>query len=219
MMEFLPLLLQGTWVTVQITVFSSLLAVALAITAAAGRQSGSAALRWLCNAYVECLRGLPLLVLLFWLFFVLPLPPFRMEMSPYQVALIGMGLHFGAYGAELLRGAFKAVPRSQFDACVALNFSALTALRRIIWPQVLRAAMAPATNLLIELLKNTALLSLVTLADLALRARQLDQSTFATAQIYALTLLIYFVLAQTIRFAMRRLEYRLQRGQRAGVLR
>jgi len=226
MMEFLPLLLEGAWVTVQLTVLGTALAVPLAIAAALGRQSagkreypGSRALHWLCNAYVEVLRGLPLLVLLFWLFFVLPLPPFHLDMSAYQVAVIGLGLHFGAYGAELLRGAFKAVPTGQFDACTALNFGRWAALRRIILPQVLRAAMAPATNLLIELLKNTSLLSLVTLADLALRARQLDQATFATAPIYALTLSIYFVLAQAIRWLMDRLARRLQRGLRAGALR
>jgi len=215
----LPLLLQGAWVSVQMTLASTLLAVPLAIAAAVARASGNRWLAWPCGACVEVLRGLPLLVLLFWLFFVLPLPPFHLAMSPAQVAVIGMGLHFGAYGAEVLRGAFKTVPTGQFDACTALNLGRWSALRRIILPQVFRAAIAPATNLWIELLKNTSLLSLVTLADLTLRARQLDQATFATAEIYGLTLLMYFMLAQTLRFAMRRLERRLQVGQPTGALR
>jgi polar amino acid transport system permease protein len=155
---------------------------------------------------------------LFWLFFVLPLPPFNIEMSPFAVAIVGLGLHIGAYGAEVMRGAISSVAKGQYEASVALNFTAFTRFRRIILPQALLAAIPPGTNLLIELLKNTSLVSLITLSDLSFRARQLDQATFETLQIFTLALIMYFVMAQLINFAMRRFERRLSRGRMRGGL-
>ncbi|WP_336316229.1 ectoine/hydroxyectoine ABC transporter permease subunit EhuC [Stutzerimonas stutzeri] len=218
MIELLPLLLQGTWVTVKVTALGSLLAIACALIAALARLSPLPPLRWLAVIYVEVFRGSSLLVQLFWLYFVLPLPPFNVEMSAFAVAVVGLGLNIGAYGAEVLRGAIRSVHRGQHEACHALNMTPLTRMRRIILPQALLAAIPPGTNLLIELLKNTSLVSLITLSDLAFRARQLDQATLMTLEIFGLALVIYFVLAQTINFAMRRLEQRLARGRMRGGL-
>jgi polar amino acid transport system permease protein len=216
--ELLPLLLQGAWVTLQVTFYGSLLAIAAAILAALGRMSPWLPVRWFSIAYIELFRGTSLLVQLFWLFFALPLPPFNIEMSPFAVAIVGLGLHIGAYGAEVMRGAISSVAKGQYEASVALNFTAFTRFRRIILPQALLAAIPPGTNLLIELLKNTSLVSLITLSDLSFRARQLDQATFETLQIFTLALIMYFVMAQLINFAMRRFERRLSRGRMRGGL-
>ncbi|WP_447651161.1 ectoine/hydroxyectoine ABC transporter permease subunit EhuC [Pseudomonas abietaniphila] len=216
--ELLPLLLQGAWVTLQVTFYGSLLAIAAAILAALGRMSPWLPVRWFSIAYIELFRGTSLLVQLFWLFFVLPLPPFNIEMSPFAVAIVGLGLHIGAYGAEVMRGAISSVAKGQYEASVALNFTSFTRFRRIILPQALLAAIPPGTNLLIELLKNTSLVSLITLSDLSFRARQLDQATFETLQIFTLALIMYFVMAQLINFAMRRFERRLSRGRMRGGL-
>ncbi|SDH61550.1 ectoine/hydroxyectoine ABC transporter permease subunit EhuC [Pseudomonas abietaniphila] len=216
--ELLPLLLQGAWVTLQVTFYGSVLAIVAAILAALGRMSPWLPVRWFSIAYIELFRGTSLLVQLFWLFFVLPLPPFNVEMSPFAVAIVGLGLHIGAYGAEVMRGAISSVAKGQYEASVALNFTAFTRFRRIILPQALLAAIPPGTNLLIELLKNTSLVSLITLSDLSFRARQLDQATFETLKIFTLALIMYFVLAQVINFAMRRFERRLSRGRMRGGL-
>ncbi|MED5606484.1 MULTISPECIES: ectoine/hydroxyectoine ABC transporter permease subunit EhuC [Pseudomonas] len=216
--ELLPLLLEGAWVTVQVTFFGSLLAVALAIVAALGRLAPWPAVRWLAIGYIELFRGTSLLVQLFWLFFVLPLPPFNLELGAYTVAILGLGLHIGAYGAEVMRGAIGSVPKGQYEAALALNMTPLARFRRIILPQALLCAIPPGTNLLIELLKNTSLVSLITLSDLTFRARQLDQATFETLKIFSLTLVLYFAMAQAIVFLMRRLERRLGHGRIRGGL-
>jgi polar amino acid transport system permease protein len=216
--ELLPLLLQGAWMTLQVTFFGSMLAIVAAILAALGRLSPWRALRWFSVAYIELFRGTSLLVQLFWLFFVLPLPPFNIELSSYTVAIVGLGLHIGAYGAEVMRGAISSVAKGQYEACTALNMTAATRFRRIILPQALLAAIAPGTNLLIELLKNTSLVSLITLSDLSFRARQLDQATFETLKIFGLALVLYFLMAQAINLAMRGLERRLSRGRMRGGL-
>ena len=109
--ELIPLLLQGAWITIQVTFFGSLLAIVAAILAALGRRSSWRPLSWLCVAYIELFRGTSLLVQLFWLFFVLPLPPFNVELSAYTVAIVGLGLHIGAYGAEVMRGAISSVAK------------------------------------------------------------------------------------------------------------
>lgn len=216
--ELIPLLLQGAWITIQVTFFGSILAVITAILAALGRLSGWRPLRWFCVTYIELFRGTSLLVQLFWLFFVLPLPPFNIELSSYTVAIVGLGLHIGAYGAEVMRGAISSVAKGQYEASTALNMSSATRFRRIILPQALLAAIAPGTNLLIELLKNTSLVSLITLSDLSFRARQLDQATFQTLEIFSLALVMYFILAQVINFTMRGFERRLSRGRLRGGL-
>ncbi|MBU0811599.1 MAG: ectoine/hydroxyectoine ABC transporter permease subunit EhuC [Gammaproteobacteria bacterium] len=216
MTELLPLLLQGAWVTVQITFFGSLLAIVAALIGALGRLSPIKPLRWLAIVYIEVFRGSSLLVQLFWLYFVLPMPPFNIAMSAFNVAVIGLGLNIGSYGAEVLRGAIRSVHEGQYEACQALNMTAGQRLRRVILPQALLAAIPPGTNLLIELLKNTSLVSLITLSDLAFRARQLDQATLMTLEIFGLALVMYFVLAQIINLSMRTLERRLARGRMRG---
>lgn len=216
MTELLPLMLQGAWVTVQITFFGSLLAIVAALIGALGRLSPIKPLRWLAIVYIEVFRGSSLLVQLFWLYFVLPMPPFNIAMSAFNVAVIGLGLNIGSYGAEVLRGAIRSVHEGQYEACQALNMTAGQRLRRVILPQALLAAIPPGTNLLIELLKNTSLVSLITLSDLAFRARQLDQATLMTLEIFGLALVMYFVLAQIINFSMRILERRLARGRMRG---
>ena len=212
MRELFPLLLQGTLVTIEIAVCSTLLAIAMAFAGTAARLAPWAPLRWIGNVYVEVFRGTSLLVQLFWFFFVLPLPPFRLELAPFTVAIAGLGLHYGAYGSEILRGALRSVPGGQFEAALALNLSPLARMRRIILPQAMISALPPATNLMIELLKGTSLVSLITLSDLTFRARQLDEATFKTAQIFALTLVIYFVLAQILVTLMRHFERRVSHG-------
>jgi polar amino acid transport system permease protein len=209
-------MLEGAWVTVQITFFGSLLAIVAALIGALGRLSPIKPLRWLAIVYIEVFRGSSLLVQLFWLYFVLPMPPFNVSMSAFNVAVIGLGLNIGSYGAEVLRGAIRSVHEGQYEACQALNMTAGQRLRRVILPQALLAAIPPGTNLLIELLKNTSLVSLITLSDLAFRARQLDQATLMTLEIFGLALVMYFVLAQIINFSMRTLERRLARGRMRG---
>ncbi|MDR5783720.1 ectoine/hydroxyectoine ABC transporter permease subunit EhuC [Caballeronia sp. LZ065] len=206
--ELLPLMWKGTLVTIQIAVVSILLAVVMASVATTLRAAPYRIVRWAGNAYVEVFRGTSLLVQLFWLFFVLPLPPFDLKLTPFTVAVVGLGLHYGAYGSEILRGALRSVPGGQYEAALALNLPASARLRRIILPQAMINALPPATNLMIELLKGTSLVSLITLSDLTFRARQLDEATFKTAEIFGLTLLIYFVLAQIIVAVMRSFERR-----------
>jgi polar amino acid transport system permease protein len=210
--KILPLLLEGLLLTVEITVVAAFIAVAAAFVAGLGRLAPVAPLRWLAVTYVEVFRGTSLLVQLFWWFFVLPLPPFEIFLSAFTVAVLGIGLNLGAYGAEVVRSAILAVPKGQLEAATALNMSPWLRMRRIVLPQALRFMLPPWGNLLIELMKGTALVSLITLHDLTFRANQLNSVTFRTMEIFLIALALYFVLAQIIAFGMRRLERWAGRG-------
>jgi polar amino acid transport system permease protein len=208
--DFLPGLIAGAWITIQITVMGSVVAVVLAVVAAIAKLYGPLPVRWLAVGYIETFRGTSALVQLFWLFFVLP--HFGVMLSPMTVAVIGLGLNVGAYGAEVVRGAIQAVPRGQWEATIALNMTRTTALRRIILPQAFVAMIPPWGNLLIELLKSTALVSLITIGDLAFRAQQMNQTTLKTVEIFSLVLVIYLCIALVISQGMRALERWAARG-------
>ena len=211
---FLPGLLEGSWITIQITLGGCLLAVVAAFTAALLKLYGPWPLRWLAIAYVELFRGTSALVQLFWLFFVLPRFGFTME--PMTVAILALGLNVGAYGAEVVRGAVTAVPRGQWEGTVALNLSRIQALRHVILPQAIVAMIPPWGNLFIELLKATALVSLITISDLAFKAQEMNSTTYRTVEIFSVVLVIYLALAMLITIAMQQLERIASRGLARG---
>lgn len=212
--DFLPGLLAGALVTVQITAMGAVVAVVCAVAAALAKLYGPRPVRWLAVAYIETFRGTSALVQLFWLFFVLP--HFGVTLEPITVAVVGLGLNVGAYGAEVVRGAIQSVARGQWEATIALNMTRATALRRVILPQAFAAMIPPWGNLLIELLKSTALVSLITIGDLTFRAQQMNQTTLRTTEIFCIVLVIYLCIALVITQAMRALERRAARGMARG---
>jgi polar amino acid transport system permease protein len=212
--EFLPGLLEGALVTVEITIGGSILALVSAFIAAIAKMYGPLPVRWLAVAYIEVFRGTSALVQLFWLFFVLP--RFGILLQPMTVAILTLGLNVGAYGAEVVRGAISSVHRSQWEATTALNMTRMTALRRIIIPQAVIRMIPPWGNLFIELMKATSLVSLITISDLAFKAQQMNQTTFRTIEIFSMVLVFYLAIASVITVAMRALEERVASGVARG---
>ncbi|MDX8499782.1 ectoine/hydroxyectoine ABC transporter permease subunit EhuC [Mesorhizobium sp. VK4C] len=211
---FLPGLLQGALLTIEIAILGSLLAIVMGVLAALARMYGAAPLRWLATVYVEIFRGTSALVQLFWLFFVLP--QFGITLNAFLVAVLALGLNVGAYGSEVVRGAIQSVARGQWEAGTALNMSRSQMLRRIILPQAFIAMIPPWGNLFIELLKATALVSLITLTDLAFKAQQMNQTTFKTIPIFTLVLLMYLAMSLVVSIGMRLLERRASLGLARG---
>jgi polar amino acid transport system permease protein len=212
--EFLPGLLEGALVTIEITIGGCILAVIMAFVAAIAKMYGPRPVRWLAVAYIEVFRGTSALVQLFWLFFVLP--HFGILLEPLTVAILTLGLNVGAYGAEVVRGAIISVQRGQWEASTALNMTRMMALRRIIVPQAIVRMIPPWGNLFIELLKATSLVSLITISDLAFKAQQMNATTFRTVEIFSIVLVFYLAIASVITVAMRTLEDRAARGMARG---
>lgn len=216
-LSFIPPLSRGLVITIELTGAGGALAAAAAFVAGLGRISSFAIPRWVSIAYIEVFRGTSALVQLFWFYYVLPL--FGLKIDAMATGIIVLGLNSGAYGAEVVRGAIQAVPKGQREAATALNLSPRQTLWRVILPQAVPAMLPPAGNLLIELLKNTALVSLITIADLTFEAQILRTATLRTVQIFSLLLVVYFACALVITAGIRFLENKLAYGMDRGGLR
>ncbi len=212
--EFLPGLLRGSLMTIQITFFGCALAVVMGVIAAMAKMYGRGPVRWVAVSYIEVFRGTSALVQLFWIFYVMP--HFGINVSAFGAAVIALGLNVGAYGAEVVRGAINSVPRGQWEAAIALNMHPVTRMRRIIFPQAFLAMIPPWGNLFIELLKATALVSFISITELTFRAKQMNQTTLRTVEIFSLALVMYFIISLFITFFMRGLERRAARGLARG---
>jgi polar amino acid transport system permease protein len=214
--EIFPRLLNGTILTVQIAVCAMFFATILSIALGLARLVRPWPIRWLVRAYVEFFRGTSLLVQLFWMYYVLP--HFGILIDPFTTGVLGISLNASAYGAEAVRGAILAVPKAQYEAAIALNISPWRRMRRIIMPQAAILLLPPWGNMLIDILKATSVVSLITISDLTFEAYQLNALTFRTIQIFLLVLAIYFVLAQLLAAGVRFLEARAKRGIAMGSL-
>ncbi|MDX1608807.1 MAG: ectoine/hydroxyectoine ABC transporter permease subunit EhuC [Halofilum sp. (in: g-proteobacteria)] len=205
-----PRFVDGTIVTIEQTVLAIVLAVVIALIMALMKMSPVFVLRWPAIAYIEVFRGTSLLVQLYWIFFVLPL--FGLSFDKFTAGFVAVGMNLGAYGAELVRGGIQSVPRGQYEAAIALNLPPIARFRRIIFPQALLIMLPPWGNLLIELLKGTALVSLISVSDLMFEAKQINASTFLSVQAFGTAIIIYYILGRLIISpAMRGLESRLRR--------
>jgi len=213
--DLLPALLPGVLVTFQVTVGGAVIATLAAFAAGLARLSKIAVIRIAALIYIDLFRGTSALVQLFWAYFALPM--LGIKISAMTTGILVLGLNVGAYGAEVVRSTLQAVPKAQWEAAKALNFTKGYTLWRIVLPQALPAMLPPFGNLLIELLKGTALVSMITLTDLTFSAQMLRAETLRSGEIFALVLLLYFLLAVCITWFIRRLEKRFGGVRRSEV--
>jgi polar amino acid transport system permease protein len=207
---YFGLILQGALITIELTLMGSVLALIMAFLAGLGRLSRFFAIRALATAYIEFFRGTSIFVQLFWAYFVLPF--IGISLTPLQAGVLALGLNVGAYAAEVVRGAIQSIGREQYEACTALNLGRWQAMRYVILPQALLVMLPTFGNNAIELLKATAVVSLISLTDLTFQAQVVRSQTGNTLVPFTTILIIYFVLALIISWGVRSLERRMARG-------
>ncbi|MCB1400132.1 MAG: ectoine/hydroxyectoine ABC transporter permease subunit EhuC [Rhodobacteraceae bacterium] len=207
---YLSLILQGALVTIKLTVLGSALALVMAFVAGLGRVSRFAVLRALATTYIEFFRGTSIFVQLFWVYFVLPFAGFTL--TPLQAGVMALGLNVGAYGAEVVRGAILSVPRDQYEACIAVNLTRFQRMRHVILPQALPLMLPTFGNNAIELLKATAVVSLISLSDMTFQAQVVRAQTGSTMVPFVTILVLYFLMSLAISRGIRALEARVTRG-------
>lgn len=209
-LSYMPPLLEGAWVTIQLTVYSTILGAVCAFVFGIGKVSGNRLVRGVAIVFIEVFRGTSLLVQLFWLYFALPLLGqaigIDLRLPPVLAGTLALALNIGAYGAEVVRGAIQAVPPAQHEAAKALDFTPRQILWRISLPQAIPEMMPSFGNLAIQNLKDTALVSLISLGDLAFRAEQVRNFTQDSVTIYTLLLFMYFGMALVLTALMKILE-------------
>ncbi|MET7916269.1 ectoine/hydroxyectoine ABC transporter permease subunit EhuC [Streptomyces avermitilis] len=205
------LLLKGVWITVQLTVYSAALGAVVAFAVGLARTHRLWIVRFLSGAYFEVFRGTSALVLMLWVFFVVPLT-LGWQLVPMWAAVLTLGCTYGAYGSEIVRGAVAAVAPAQREAGIALSFTPAQRLRKIILPQAWPEMVPPFNNLLIELLKGTALVSVLGVGDITFAAQLVRNATGQSAPVYTVILVMYFVLAFLLTRVMRLVERRAKAG-------
>ncbi|SEN35641.1 amino acid ABC transporter membrane protein 1, PAAT family [Paracoccus alcaliphilus] len=217
--DYLAPLMQGAWVTIQLTIISTLLGAVLAFAFGIGKLSPNRLIRAVSVGYIELFRGTSLLVQLFWIYFALPLAGeafgLDLRIPPLTAGILALGLNIGAYGAEVVRGAIQAVHTGQYEAAQALNFTPRQRLWRIAIPQAIPEMMPSFGNLAVQNLKDTALVSLISLGDMTFRAEQIRNYTQDSTTVYTMLLLMYFGMALVLTAIMRLLEHSVGRWRGA----
>ncbi|WP_205672257.1 amino acid ABC transporter permease [Ammoniphilus sp. YIM 78166] len=203
-MEFLPILLKGAWVTIEVTVLSLLIALVIGIVVALMRISDNFILSKIASFYISAIRGTPLLVQLMYVYFVLP--GLGIKLSPFISALVALSLNEGAYLAEIFRAGIRSIGKGQLEAAYAIGMNYSTAMRRIILPQAIRNVLPPIGNSAIILLKNSSLAAVITVNELMHMGDELAASTFRSLEVYTLVAILYWILHYPLAYYIDSLE-------------
>ncbi|MCM3094046.1 amino acid ABC transporter permease [Cytobacillus sp. AMY 15.2] len=209
MNSFQPLLEGAILYTIPLTIISFICGLALAIFTALARISGNKALGAIARIYVSAIRGTPLLVQLFIIFY--GLPTIGVIIDPLPSAIIGFSLNVGAYASEIIRAAILSIPKGQWEAGYSIGMSYSQTLKRIILPQASRVSIPPLSNSFISLVKDTSLASMILVAEMFRRAQEIASTNYEFLLLYTQAALIYWVICFMLSILQGRLERRLDR--------
>ena len=204
--EFLPILLQGVWLTILVTIGSLILSTILGLLWALMRVSGARALALLSAGLINVIRGIPIIVLLFYLYFVMP--DFGVAMTALQAAILGLGIAYSAYQAENFRAGIEAIDKGQIEAAQTIGMGWWLTMRRVVLPQAVRIVLPPYGNIMIMLLKDSSQASTITVAELALQGKLIASSTFKNTSVFTLVALMYLTMSIPLILLVRHFEKR-----------
>lgn len=205
--SWFPELLTAAQNTLKLTALAFLLATGVGLGLALARRSGIVWVRAVITTYIEVMRGVPALAILFIIYF--GLPDFGILFNSFDAAVIGLGLNGAAYMAEIFRSGIDAIDRGQREAALTVGMTPLQAMRFIVLPQAMRVVLPPLANFGIALLKDTSVASIISAPELMLRARDLASSSFQPMHVFLLVAVMYLAMSLPISFLVRRLERRL----------
>lgn len=206
--SFLPLLGKGAIMTLEVSVLSMLLAIILGLGTALCRLYGHPVVKWLALSYVEIFRGTPLLIQLYLIFY--GLPHAGLTLDPMVAAVLGLGLNYGACEAENYRAGILSIPKTQMDAAYALGLNWYQSLRHVILPQAVKVVIPPVTNDFIALLKDSSLVSVISMVELTAAYGQLATTSFDYLGLGILTACVYFLIGLPFVKLSRRFERQLE---------
>lgn len=202
--EFVPILLQGVGLTILVTLGSLVLSTLLGLLWAMMRVSGIRALSGVSAVLINLIRGIPIIVLLFYLYFVMP--DFGVTLTALQAAILGLGIAYSAYQAENFRAGIEAIDKGQVEAAQTIGMGWWLTMRRVILPQAVRIVLPPYGNIMIMLLKDSSQASTITVAELALQGKLIASSTFKNTSVFTLVALMYLTMSIPLILLVRHLE-------------
>ncbi len=204
--EFLPILMSGVALTIIVTIGSLLLSTVLGLVWALMRVSGIGFLTGLSAGVINVIRGIPIIVLLFYLYFVMP--EFGLTLTALQAAILGLGIAYSAYQAENFRAGIEAIDKGQIEAAQAIGMSWWQTMRRVVLPQAVRIVLPPYGNVMIMMLKDSSQASTITVAELALQGKLIASSTFKNTSVFTLVALMYLTMSIPLILLVRHFEKR-----------
>src|ERR1043166_4639815 len=204
--EFLPILMQGVALTIIVTIGSLILSTLLGMVWALMRVSGVGALSSISAGLINVIRGIPIIVLLFYLYFVMP--DLGIALSALQAAILGLGIAYSAYQAENFRAGIEAIDKGQIEAAQSIGMGWWMTMRRVVLPQAVRIVLPPYGNIMIMLLKDSSQGSTITVAELALQGKLIASSTFKNTSVFTLVALMYLTMSIPLILLVRHFEKR-----------
>lgn len=205
--EILPVLAEASLVTIQATIVSFFVAAIAGLFLAIGKRARSRWIRWPIVGITEFIRSTPLLIQLYFLYFVLP--AYGVTLSPFLTGVIGLGLHWSCYTAEAYRAGLNFVPKGQWEAAIALNYGPVRTFTGIILPQAIPPIVPAMGNYLVAMFKDTPLLATITVVELMQTATVIGSETFLYTEPMTLVGLFFLVMSVIAAFIIRRVEYRI----------
>ena len=217
LIDWIPNLWTGFQTTLLVTILGALLMFALSFVLGMMARSKRLWVRGIARTVIEFFRGTSLMIQLFWFFFALPLLGLRLD--PLFAGILALGLNYGAYGAEVVRGSINAVNPTQWEAATALSLSPWQRMQRVIWPQAVVLMIPSMNNLFIQLLKSTPLLYAITVVDLFYMGEFFRRQGGSDAVIFTTMLVIYFVMTYffTFLFSLAEVRGKAKLGQHEGI--
>jgi cystine transport system permease protein len=207
--SFLPLLKGALLYSLTLSVVSFCFGLIIAILTALARLSSIKPLQAMARAYVSLIRGTPLLVQLFIIFY--GLPSVGLTIDPFPSAIIGFSLNVGAYASEIVRAAILSIPKGQWEAAYSIGMSYRQALQRIILPQAARVSVPPLSNSFISLVKDTSLAAVILVPEMFRKAQEVAAATYEPLLVYSEAAFIYWLICMGLSFIQDRIEHRLDR--------
>ncbi|MBR0969835.1 MULTISPECIES: amino acid ABC transporter permease [Bradyrhizobium] len=204
--EFFPILMSGVALTIVVTIGSLLLSTVLGLIWAMMRVSGIKALSMLSASLINVIRGIPIIVLLFYLYFVMP--DLGVTLSALQAAILGLGIAYSAYQAENFRAGIEAIDKGQIEAAQSIGMGWWLTMRRVVLPQAVRIVLPPYGNVMIMMLKDSSQASTITVAELALQGKLIASSTFKNTSVFTLVALMYLTMSIPLILLVRHFEKR-----------
>ena len=204
--EFLPILMSGVALTVIVTIGSLLLSTVLGLVWAFMRVSGIGVLSGFSAGLINVIRGIPIIVLLFYLYFVMP--DLGVTLSALQAAILGLGIAYSAYQAENFRAGIEAIDKGQIEAAQAIGMGWWQTMRRVVLPQAVKIVLPPYGNTMIMMLKDSSQASTITVAELALQGKLIASSTFKNTSVFTLVALMYLTMSIPLILLVRHFEKR-----------
>jgi polar amino acid transport system permease protein len=205
--NYLPGMLEACVVVIELTGAVILLSWVCGLAAALGKTSSHAVLRWPCQFYIWFIRGTPTLIQIFIVYF--GIPQLGLRLSPFTAGVVALGVSSGAYVAEIIRAGLLAIPQGQTESAIATGMSSRQCLQYIILPQIVRIIIPPITNEAVTTLKNTSLLSTITIIELTLKSEMIISYTFRPFDFYIIAAILYLIMTTSLMSAATWMEGRL----------